>query len=66
MEPGQKSIAVESTSTPLVSAEQIDAARFIPASSLGVREIRVSRGGTYRLHAAFAGLGVDGLIEHLR
>lgn len=32
MGPGRKSTAVEATSTPLVSAEQIDAARFMPTS----------------------------------
>lgn len=67
MGPGRKSIAVESTSTPLVSAEQIDAARFIPTSSLGVRGIHISRGErTYRLHAVFAGLEIDGLVGRSR
>jgi hypothetical protein len=44
MGPGRKSIAVESTSTPLVSAEQIDTARFMP-TSLWVFKGSESHGG---------------------
>ena len=66
--PGLKSTVVDFTSTPLVSAEQMDAARFIPTSPLGVGPMRVSRRRerTYRLRAVFAGLEVDGFVGHLR